>query len=90
MGPCNVDGEELNLDDYLEHLRRSLEQDLGLVPTTTAQVQPAVNDGVSLIITKEQRGKLRDLGFTEGEIRNMTPAQAHRHLGINTSGQMQP
>jgi hypothetical protein len=83
-----MDGEELNLDDYLENLRRSLEQDLGLVPSDTAQVQPAVNDGVSLIITKEQRGKLRDQGFTEEEIRNMTPAQAHQHLGINTPGLM--
>jgi hypothetical protein len=48
------------LNDYLEHLKRSLKQDLGLVPSDTAQVQPAVDDGVSLIITKEQRGKLYD------------------------------
>lgn len=75
------------MDDYLDQLRRSLEQDLGLARTDTAQVQPAAREGVSLIITRNQREKLRECGFTEEEIRNMTPAQAHQHLGIDTSGQ---
>ncbi|MFC4174904.1 hypothetical protein ACFOYU_23085 [Microvirga sp. GCM10011540] len=70
------------MDDYLDQLRRSLEQDLGLVPSDKARARPAAKDGVSLIITKEQRAQLRERGFTEEEIRNMTPAQAHRHLGI--------
>ncbi|MCB5175903.1 hypothetical protein [Microvirga lenta] len=70
------------MDDYLDDLRRSLERDLGLVPSDKAQDRPAAKDGVSLIITKEQRARLHERGFSEGEVRNMTPAQAHRHLGI--------
>ena len=71
------------MGDDLEHLRRSLEQDLGLLPTVTAQVRPASDDGVSLIITMKQRVTLREQGFSDEEIRNMTPVQAHQHLGIN-------
>ena len=70
------------MDDYFECLRKSLEQDLGLVPPQPAQAQPAASGGMSLIITQEQREKLRVNGFTEEEIRTMTPAQAHARLGI--------
>jgi hypothetical protein len=70
------------LDDYLECLRKSLEQDLGLVPPQPAQALPAASGGISLIITQEQREKLRENGFTGEEIRTMTPAQAHARLGV--------
>ncbi len=85
------------MDDYLEHLRKSLEQDLGLcppepaqvpptppslIPSEPAQVPPSAPGGISLIITQEQRERLRENGFTEEEIRTMTPSQAHAHLGV--------
>src|SRR5260370_40328982 len=37
---------------------------------------------VSLLITKDQRHQLQEMGVGEDEIRNMTPAQAHERLGI--------
>ncbi len=85
------------MDDYLEHLRKSLEQDLGLVPpepaqappappnlipSEPAQIPPTAPGGISLIMTREQRERLRENGFTEEEIRTMTPSQAHAHLGV--------
>ncbi len=70
------------MDDYLECLRKSLEQDLGLVPPEPAQALLAASCSISLIITQEQREKLRENGFTEEEIRTMTPAQAHARLRI--------
>jgi hypothetical protein len=76
--------EEDRLDDYLDQLRRSLEQELGLPSMDTTKDGPAAQDGVSLIITREQRGKLRERGFTDKEIRDMTPAQAHQHLGLSS------
>jgi hypothetical protein len=82
---CTYD-EEHRLDDYLDQLRRSLEQELGLVPVGGTKDRPAAQDGVSLIITREQRGKLRERGFTDEEIRNMTPARAHQHLGLSSFG----
>ena len=75
------------MDDYLEQLRRSLEQELGLFPTHTTTVGPAAQDGVSLMITRQQREKLSERGFSHEDIRNMTPAQAHQHLGLSSSGQ---
>jgi hypothetical protein len=78
--------EEHRLDDYLDQLRRSLEQELGLIPMDTAKVAPVAQDGISLVITREQREKLRERGFTEQQIHNMTPAQAHQHLGLGSSG----
>ncbi|KQP58157.1 hypothetical protein ASG40_09855 [Methylobacterium sp. Leaf399] len=37
---------------------------------------------VSLMITNQQRAKLRELGFSEEAIRMMTPAEAHAQLGL--------
>jgi hypothetical protein len=70
------------LDDYLERLRQNLEQELGLFPAGPGHVRPVARDRISLIITKEQREKLREHGFSEEEIRTMTPDQAHAHLGV--------
>jgi hypothetical protein len=38
--------------------------------------------GVSLIITQAQREQLRARGYGDEEIRTMTPAEAHRRLGL--------
>lgn len=49
-------------------------------PSSWAEGQPP--SAVSLMITRRQKQLLRDLGFSEGEIREMTPAEAHAHLGL--------
>lgn len=36
---------------------------------------------VSLMITRRQRDRLNALGFSAEDIRHMTPAEAHAHLG---------
>ena len=41
---------------------------------------------VSLIITQAQRAVLRERGHSDEAIRTMTPAEAHRHLGMVSSG----
>lgn len=45
----------------------------GAVPPTAA---------VSLMITNQQRARLRELGFSEDAIRQMTPAEAHQQLEL--------
>jgi hypothetical protein len=37
---------------------------------------------VSLMITRAQRRDLRRLGYSDEHIRTMTPAEAHRNLGL--------
>jgi hypothetical protein len=36
----------------------------------------------SLMITRQQRALLRERGWSDEQIRDMTPADAHRHLGM--------
>lgn len=43
---------------------------------------PATSPAVSLMITNRQRAALRELGFSEEAIRQMTPAEAHGKLGL--------
>ena len=38
--------------------------------------------GMSFFITKAQKAELRRLGYTEEQIREMTPEDAHRALGL--------
>jgi hypothetical protein len=38
--------------------------------------------GISFIITKAQKAELRQRGYTEEQIREMTPEDAHRALGL--------
>jgi hypothetical protein len=38
--------------------------------------------GMSFIITKAQKAELRRRGYTEEQIREMKPADAHRALGL--------
>ncbi len=47
-----------------------------------AATGPATSPAVSLMITNRQRAALRDLGFSEESIRQMTPAEAHEKLGL--------
>lgn len=54
-------------------------EDAALNATGTA---PATSPVVSLMITNRQRAALRELGFSEEAIRQMTPAEAHGKLGL--------
>ncbi len=38
--------------------------------------------GISLMITKRQKASLHERGFSDEAIREMTPAEAHKHLGV--------
>ncbi len=62
-----------------------LPSETGSEPTADPAPPPDAeqhSSSVSLMITRRQKQDLRDLGFTEGEIREMTPAEAHAHLGL--------
>ena len=59
--------------------RVGLTEDAELNATGSA---PATSPAVSLMITNRQRAALRELGFSEGAIRQMTPAEAHGKLGL--------
>ena len=43
---------------------------------------PASHTEVSLMITHQQKADLRDLGYTDEQIRDMKPEEAHRVLGL--------
>ena len=43
---------------------------------------PAANAGVSLMITRRQKADLRGRGYTDEQIRDMKPEEAHRVLGL--------
>jgi hypothetical protein len=47
-----------------------------------SRTAPATSPAVSLMITNRQRAALRELGFSEESIRQMTPAEAHGKLGL--------
>ena len=51
-----------------------------------AEVPVTAHQPVSLIITQAQRSLLRERGYSDEAIRSMTPAEAHRHLGMVSSG----
>lgn len=59
--------------------RVGLTENAELNATGTA---PATSPAVSLMITNRQRVALRELGFSEEAIRQMTPAEAHEKLGL--------
>ena len=78
-------------DDYLRQLLDQAAAEtafldrLGRADDTRpgAQAAPAAASlAVSLMITRQQRSRLRELGFSDEDIRTMTPAEAHRHLGL--------
>ena len=60
---------------YIEdHARRVIE------PSMTAHKETEA--GMSFIITKAQKTELRRLGYSEEQIREMKPEDAHRALGL--------
>jgi hypothetical protein len=50
-------------------------------PVGVSGAMPA--KGVSLMITGAQKDNLRRLGVSEEDIRDMTPTEAHRRLGLS-------
>jgi cytoskeletal protein CcmA (bactofilin family) len=46
-------------------------------------IEPPPQQGVSFFITRRQRQDLRDRGYDDAAIDRMTPAEAHKILGLN-------
>ncbi len=46
--------------------------------------------GMPLLITRMQRAQLRDRGFSDDDIRGMTPLDAHRHLAGERAAPVPP
>lgn len=63
---------------------------LSAVPSTEQPERTLQNErpgakptvGVSLMITQSQKARLREMGVSEDEIRNMAPAEAHKRLDL--------
>jgi len=53
-----------------------------LPPAPTEGEADDTSAPVSLMITRAQRRALGRLGYSETDIRHMTPAEAHRNLGL--------
>ncbi|CAM2885636.1 hypothetical protein JHFBIEKO_2537 [Methylobacterium mesophilicum] len=70
----NLAAEE---DAFLDPVGRAEDAELNAMGTASV-TSPAV----SLMITNRQRAALRELGFSEESIRQMTPAEAHGKLGL--------
>jgi hypothetical protein len=51
-------------------------------PEETEEKKPDVPATVSLMITQAQKAALRQKGYTDEQIREMTPEAAHRALGL--------
>jgi putative DNA primase/helicase len=67
--------------------REKLQKLIGEAPDYQPQPsQPDPAAGVSFLITKAQKEELRNRGFTEDQIREMTPAEAHKRLGHGLAG----
>ncbi|MGU3453569.1 MULTISPECIES: hypothetical protein [Methylobacterium] len=64
-------------ETFLDRVGRA--EDTELNTTGTA---PETSPALSLMITNRQRAALRELGFSEEAIRQMTPAEAHVKLGL--------
>jgi hypothetical protein len=70
----NLAAEE---DAFLDPVGRAADAELNAMGTA-----PVTSPSVSLMITNRQRAALRELGFSEESIRQMTPAEAHGKLGL--------
>lgn len=61
----------------------SISDDLtGLGAPLAESTPPCAKTGVSLMITRQQKGDLRERGYTDEQIRDMKPEEAHRVLGL--------
>jgi hypothetical protein len=70
----------------LARLRR-IARGIGLADTggqvVEASMERRINDeGVSFFVTQAQKVQLRERGYTEDQIRDMKPEEAHRELGL--------
>ncbi|WP_131114362.1 hypothetical protein [Lichenihabitans psoromatis] len=75
------------MTDPNEWLKRLITDALARTPEpandTGEPEDPAIEPAaVSLMITRQQRARLRELGWTDDQIREMTPDEAHRHLAV--------
>lgn len=71
-------------DDYLRRLLdQAAAEEMFLDRLGRAEeAQPDAAPTLALMITRAQRLRLRALGFTDQDIHAMSPAEAHRHLGL--------
>lgn len=69
-------------DDFWELVARVVpDQGPARDALPTPSPSPAA-PALSLMITRRQRAELVARGFSEAQIHEMTPAEAHRHLGL--------
>jgi hypothetical protein len=66
--------DPLDPPDIGDHAERVLEA--SMTPQSQAET------GISFIITKAQKAELRQRGYTEEQIRELKPEDAHRALGL--------
>ncbi|MCJ2086216.1 hypothetical protein MKK88_09440 [Methylobacterium sp. E-005] len=64
-------------DAFFDRVGHAEDAALNVMGTT-----PATSPAVSLMITNRQRAALRELGYSEEVIRQMTPAEAHGKLDL--------
>lgn len=67
-------------DDLTRAPETGPEAPAGADPPSSRPAAPS--SAVSLMITRRQKLDLRGLGFSDNQIRDMTPAEAHAHLGL--------
>ncbi|MCJ2044467.1 hypothetical protein MKK58_07965 [Methylobacterium sp. J-078] len=67
-------------EDFLHRLRRA-----EVFPPSDLAAPAASFPALSLMITNQQRAELRELGFSDEAVRQMTPAEAHAQLGLRNS-----
>ena len=71
---ADVDLEGIDeLKDILGHYEAIL---------TQLAARPPPPTGVSLLITHHQKAELRERGYSDDQIHDMTPTEAHRLLGL--------
>jgi hypothetical protein len=66
--------------DGIDELKDILGHYEGILTQLAARTPPPA--GVSLLITHHQKAELRERGFTDDQIHEMTPTEAHRLLGL--------
>ena len=62
---------------FLDRLGRANDDE-----TSGAAEPTSASPAVSLMITNQQRARLRELGYSDEAIRLMTPAEAHEQLEL--------
>jgi hypothetical protein len=67
----------------LDESRRLADAALETSPVSVGVSGAVPAKGVSLMITGAQKDSLRRLGVSEEDIRDMTPTEAHRRLGLS-------